>query len=82
MTRHPFDPTALVAGIVFTIIAGGRLLGGFDSLAVQLEFVLPLALIGLGVGILLGDRRRPETTEDDVVNPTAPLEPRDPYRTP
>lgn len=63
MNRHPLDPTALVAGIVFTIVAGGRLLGGFDSLAIQLEFVLPLALIGLGVGILLGDRRRPDSIE-------------------
>lgn len=56
MKRHPLDPTALVAGVVFVLIAAGRL-AGLSTLGVQLQYVVPLGLIGAGTAIVLGGRR-------------------------
>jgi len=67
VTKHPFDPVALVFGLVFAaagviVMTGGRLIDEGRVLA-------PLGLVALGVGLLL----RPARPTPTPPAPTAPL---------
>lgn len=54
MTRHSFDPVSLVAGLVFAAVAAVYLLEAHTAVNIDGRWVLPLALIGLGIGGVLG----------------------------
>jgi len=54
--RHPFDPIALVFGLVFATAAILVLAGG--SLADDGDFLLPAGLFGLGIALLLQNAAR------------------------
>jgi hypothetical protein len=54
VSRHNVDPTSLVAGLVFVVIGIAYVLDAADVLTVQAKWVVPLALIGLGVAGLAG----------------------------
>ncbi len=54
MKRHQMDPVSLVAGLVFAAVAGVYLIATQTDTNVDGRWVLPLALIGLGVGGVLG----------------------------
>lgn len=67
MKRHETDLTSLVAGLTFCGIAIAYLLGELVGRGLDLRWVVPILLIGLGVagltGTLLGShRRRPPGT--------------------
>lgn len=54
MTRHSMDPVSLVAGLVFAAVAVVYLIATQTDMNVDGRWVLPLALIGLGIGGVLG----------------------------
>ena len=54
MSRHPFDPVSFVAGLVFVAVAVGYLFEAHSNIDVDGRWVLPLALIGLGIGGVMG----------------------------
>jgi hypothetical protein len=78
MTRHPLDAVSLVAGLVFAGVAAVYLIAAHSALDVDARWVLPLALIGLGLGGVVGSintatrQRRElhdEPTTDDAEQP-------------
>lgn len=72
--------TALVAGALFVVLGVLFLLDRLDLIRLGASFVLPLLLIGLGAGILLGGRsgapgadrgEEPPAGEEDAPSPPA-----------
>jgi hypothetical protein len=81
MTRHPLDAVSLVAGLVFTAVAAAYLIAAHSAVDIDARWVLPLALIGLGLGGVVGSintasrQRREaavETATDDAEQPPLP----------
>ncbi len=75
MKRHAFDPVSMVAGLVFAAVAALYLVSEHSSFNVDGRWVLPLVLIGLGIGGVSGalasaSRQRreqgPSAPEDNV----------------
>lgn len=56
--RRRIDVVSLVAGLVFLVMAAAFALAGLDSLEEQVRLVWPTALLGIGLGMLLGTRDR------------------------
>ncbi|WP_354640981.1 hypothetical protein [Kitasatospora camelliae] len=54
MRKHPVDLFSLVAGGLFTVVAGLYLAAALGGLSVSGHLVVPVVLIGLGVGGLAG----------------------------
>lgn len=52
------DVASLVAGIVVLALAAAFAFGDLDRLDVQTRVVWPTVLLGVGVALLLGGRRR------------------------
>jgi hypothetical protein len=75
MKRHDPDWTALIAGVTFSLIAIGYLVGEATHRSLELRWVLPILLIGLGLaglaGTLVRARRMSGKPEDLPVNPDA-----------
>lgn len=70
MRSHPFDAMSLISGIVFAVVAGVYLTGAATGHHVDGHWLLPLALIGLGIAGVAGavtsaarQQRTPATTE-------------------
>ena len=57
-TRRIRDLTSLVVGVVAIALAATFALGHFDSVHDQVRIVWPIALVGVGAGLLLGAGRR------------------------
>ena len=57
MTRHPIDWISLVAGLVFAVVAVSHLVGAATDSTVELGWLVPVALIALGVAGLAGTLR-------------------------
>jgi hypothetical protein len=59
--RHELDSVSLVAGIVFALLGLAFLLHEVAGTTLELRWVWPALLIGLGVALLLDSRpaRRP-----------------------
>ena len=53
MERHEFDQTSFVAGLVFAALGSLFLLDAAGGVDVDLRWLAPLVLIGLGVGGLI-----------------------------
>jgi hypothetical protein len=51
--RHRFDPSSLIAGILFLGIAGRYLIEGFSGRHVSFPWTMPAALTAIVVIILL-----------------------------
>lgn len=76
MTRHRFDPVALVSGLVIgtagvIVLAGGRLVD-------EGRLLVPLGLVALGVALLLRSAPgsdRPEEPPGTAHRPTGPAAP-------
>ncbi len=61
MRKHELDLVSLVAGVLFIAIAAAYLVAGNADLTVSARWLLPLALIGIGLAGLaspLRHRRR------------------------
>jgi hypothetical protein len=54
MKRHPFDVTSLISGLVFAIVAGVYLVAAANGQYIDGRWLLPLALIGLGIAGVAG----------------------------
>jgi uncharacterized integral membrane protein len=54
MKRHPFDVTSLISGLVFVIVAAVYLVAAANHQYIDGRWLLPLALIGLGVAGVAG----------------------------
>lgn len=54
MRRHALDPVSLVAGLVFSAVAIAYLVEAHTGINIDGRWVLPLALIGLGIAGVLG----------------------------
>ena len=52
------DLTSLVVGVVAIALAATFALGEFDSVHDQVRIIWPIALVGVGAGLLLGASRR------------------------
>lgn len=57
-SRWRVDVVGVVAGIVFVSMAIAFAVAGLETLEEQLRLVWPTALLGIGLGMLLGTRRR------------------------
>lgn len=49
MTRHDFDATSFGAGIVFVLLGALFLADGLDAVDLDVRWVAPILLIGLGI---------------------------------
>lgn len=58
MKDKRLDLVSLVAGVVFVGMALAFALGDLDDFEDQVTYVWPVALLGIGLGMLLGARRR------------------------
>lgn len=68
MTRHPFDPVALVFGLAFA--AAGIIVMTGGELIDEGRVLVPLGLVALGVGLLF----RPARPAPTQPAPTVPFE--------
>jgi hypothetical protein len=57
--RPGVDRTAMAFGVAFMVAGVLFLLDALDVFDLRVTYVLPVLLIALGVGILLGGRRSP-----------------------
>jgi hypothetical protein len=71
MDRREVNVTALVSGLVFIALGLLFLLERLAVLDISARYVVPVLLVGLGVGILFGSRRR-----DPDARPAEPPEPK------
>lgn len=55
--RH-LDPVAMVAGLVFLAMALAFSIAELDTIDDQVRYIWPTTLLALGLGMLLGVRRR------------------------
>ena len=74
-----FDRAALIAGLIFIALGTLYLLEEIGVIDVSSGFVVPVALIGLGIGLLLGrGGRAPRSPEPPPEPPPEPLSPAPP----
>ena len=71
MTRHPFDALSFTFGVIM-LIAGVMLLSGRPSTD-PLEWVGPVAAVGLGLVILVANLPRRSREADDRTDPDEPM---------
>jgi hypothetical protein len=73
MKRHETDWTSLIAGVTFCAIAVAYLGGEVTHRSLELRWVLPMLLIGLGIaglaGTLVRARRFSDVGSPGVVTP-------------
>jgi hypothetical protein len=74
MKRHEPDWTSLIAGVTFCAIAVAYLGGEITHRSLELRWVLPMMLIGLGLaglaGTLVRARRLSDSLTPEAVTPT------------
>ena len=68
MRRHDMDLVSLISGVVFALVAVAYLLSAAADEGVDLAWLAPLALVGLGVAGLAGALRgsRDDASRDDT----------------
>ena len=66
MKRHDLDLVSLIAGTVFLLVAVSALLEAASDVSVDLTWLVPVALVAIGVAGIAGAlRRRPEPGGED-----------------
>ncbi len=78
MRRHAADLTSLIAGLVFVGIGTAYIIGALTEVRIEMRWVLPLGLIGLGLAGLAGtisQARRHRVREDRDDFTSSPPEP-------
>jgi len=61
---HEYNSRRVIAGMVFALIGAGFLLEGVGVWTIDLVFLWPVLLIGLGTSVLLGRAKRVKVEED------------------
>ena len=78
MKRHESDWTSLIAGVTFCAIAVAYLGGEITHRSLELRWVVPMLLIGLGIaglaGTLVRARRMSETTAPTAATAATPMD--------
>jgi uncharacterized membrane protein YfcA len=69
MNRHQIDATSLISGLVFAGVALVYLIAENTTLDVDVRWALPLALIGLGIGGVVGAVTSARRTTEDADEP-------------
>ncbi|HEX2497988.1 MAG: hypothetical protein ACRDWG_13570 [Actinomycetes bacterium] len=82
MNRHPADLIALIAGLIFVLIGSAYLMSGnLDFGTGGTQWLLPLALIGLGIaglaGSIAGARRSRDGNGEPVADAAPGTEPQE-----
>ena len=54
MNARTINPTTTILGLVFVVLGGAFLLDQADVIALDMSYVLPALLIGLGLAVLVG----------------------------
>ena len=72
---RPLSRTAIVVGGIYIVLGVLFLLERLGAIGLSARFVWPILLIGAGVGILLGGRRRTYEPEEDNTPPATPPPP-------
>ena len=71
MKRHEPDWTSLIAGVTFCAIAVAYLAGEVTHRSLELRWVVPMLLIGLGIAGLAGTLVRAHRMSDAAGTPMA-----------
>jgi uncharacterized membrane protein (UPF0136 family) len=64
MRRHDLDLVSLIAGAVFALVAFSTLVGAATDGGVDLAWLAPIVLVGLGVAGLAGALRGSRSRDD------------------
>jgi hypothetical protein len=59
MSDERFSMSAVVFGLVFLVLGGLFMLDALEVIDLDPVYILPALLIGLGIGVIAGSRRRP-----------------------
>ena len=78
MRKHPIDLTSLLAGLVFVALASVYLLAAATGNHVDASWVLPIALVALGLAGLAGGLTRAVHRPSPATAPTSGDEPTEP----
>jgi hypothetical protein len=62
--RHDLDLTSLICGVVFLLVAGTHLVAASTDERVELGWLFPVLLVGLGVAGLAGALRSSGRPDD------------------
>jgi hypothetical protein len=72
MRRHPLDLTSLLAGLVLVSIGVAYLVSALTDQRLDPRWMLPIALIGLGVAGLAGSLTRGGRDRAELADPEQP----------
>lgn len=64
MRRHDLDLTSLIGGVVFALVAATYLIAASTGERVELVWLVPVLLVGLGVAGIAGALRSSDRTDD------------------
>ena len=64
MRRHDLDLTSLICGVVFLLVAGTHLVAASSGEEINLAWLFPVLLVGLGVAGLAGALRSGNRPDD------------------
>lgn len=64
MRRHDLDLLSLITGVVFLLVATSHLLGAVAGTDLDLAWLAPVVLVGLGVAGLAGALRAGRSRDD------------------
>ena len=64
MRRHDLDLTSLICGVVFAVVAATHLIAASTGERVELVWLFPVLLVGLGVAGLAGALRSTGRVDD------------------
>ena len=78
MSRHDTDWTALIAGLTFGLISVAYLVGDLSHRSLQVSWILPILLVGLGVAGATGITLRGIRQGHRQAGASGPAEPVDP----
>jgi hypothetical protein len=72
--RHDLDPVSLITGAVFLVVAITHLLVASDDRGVDLDWLVPVVLVALGLAGLAGALRGSRSHEEPAVDRTDVVE--------
>lgn len=69
MRRHDLDPVYLITGAIFVLVAVANLIGAAVDGNVDMSWLVPLLLVGIGVAGLAGALRAGRPSSEDDATP-------------